>query len=426
MNDNNYSKELKFIDLFAGLGGFHLALSSLGHKCVFASEKNPKLTPLYKENFQMDVAGDINNVLVEDIPPHDIICAGFPCQPFSKAGNQNGLLDAKNGNFFDKIMEIADYRNPEYIILENVSNLKTHDNGNTWKYIYDKLSENYDVREQIISPHQLEVPQHRFRIYIVCRLKTSGGLAHFNFPLLDNDFEHSIHKILDEQPINPLYIKEDSKLQLSIWQEFLNNVKQSEVPSFPIWAMEFGATYPYEDQAPFHLDKAELIKYKGAFGKPIVGSDKQTVIGCLPNYARAEDDLIFPSWKINYIRQNRDFYSKNETWLNPWIKKIADYQNSHQKFEWNCGRDGALTINDKIVQFRPSGIRVKRPTYSPALVLTNTQIPMFPWLGRYMTINEAAKLQCMDSLRKYPDTFRAFGNAVNVCVVTKIAQNLII
>ena len=88
-----------------------------------------------------------------------------------------------------------------------------------------------------------------------------------------------------------------------------------------------------------------------------------------------------------------------------------------------------LSIKDKIVQFRPSGIRVKKPDFSPALVLTSTQIPIFPWLGRYMTTKEAARLQCMDTIKKFPEStpkaFRAFGNAVNVCVVQKIAKNLI-
>lgn len=416
---------MDFIDLFAGLGGFHLALSDLGHRCVFASEKNKDLISLYKANFDMDIAGDINNIRVEDIPPHDIICAGFPCQPFSKAGNQNGLEDPNNGNFFNKIMEIADYHEPEYIFLENVSNLKGHDDGNTWNYIHTRLSERYDVREEIISPHQIGIPQHRFRIYIVCRLRERGGLDYFNFPPLNNNIQHSIHSILDNNPVDYRPIKEESKLHLSVWQEFLDHIPQEEVPSFPIWAMEFGANYPFEGVAPAHLSIKELKKYKGTFGNVIIGGTKQAVVDCLPIYARTDDDE-FPSWKKNFIRQNRAFYAKHKEWLDEWIPKILDYSNSHQKFEWNCGREEELSINNKIVQFRPSGIRVKRSTYSPALVLTNTQIPMFPWLGRYMTINEAAKLQCMDSLKKYPESFRPFGNAVNVCVVKQIAQRLII
>jgi DNA (cytosine-5)-methyltransferase 1 len=84
---------MRFIDLFAGLGGFHLALRRLGHKCVFASEVNAELRALYEKNFGILPQGDIRNVDIANIPPHDILCAGFPCQPFSKAGRQNGLRD---------------------------------------------------------------------------------------------------------------------------------------------------------------------------------------------------------------------------------------------------------------------------------------------------------------------------------------------
>ncbi len=130
-------KKLKFIDLFAGLGGFHLALNALGHECVFASEINTDLRELYKVNHGIDCHGDINLIDISTIPKHDIICAGFPCQPFSKAGKQNGLEDPNNGNFFNLIMKIIDTHNPEYVFLENVPNLKGHDDGNTWEYIYN-------------------------------------------------------------------------------------------------------------------------------------------------------------------------------------------------------------------------------------------------------------------------------------------------
>ena len=102
-------RKLRFIDLFAGLGGFHLALQDLGHFCVFASEINEDLRTLYQTNYGIKCEGDINKINIKDIPTHDIICAGFPCQPFSKAGKQNGLGDLNNGNFFNRIMKIVNY-----------------------------------------------------------------------------------------------------------------------------------------------------------------------------------------------------------------------------------------------------------------------------------------------------------------------------
>ena len=143
-------RKLKFIDLFAGLGGFHLALSELGHKCVFASELNEELRDLYEKNHKTKISGDINEIDIKLIPAHDILCAGFPCQPFSKAGSQLGLDDPDNGNLFYKIMEILEVHKPEYVFLENVPNLKGHDNGNTWRVIHNELSKFYDVHADIL------------------------------------------------------------------------------------------------------------------------------------------------------------------------------------------------------------------------------------------------------------------------------------
>ena len=174
----------KFIDLFAGLGGFHLALEQLGCKCVFASELQQDLRTLYESNFGMKCAGDINLINIEkDIPSHDILCGGFPCQPFSQAGKQQGFQDEKErGNLFNKIMEVLEFHKPEFVFLENVPNLKSHDKGNTYRVIHEKLSMLYEVKEDIISPHYFGIPQHRTRMYIVGRLKSRGGLQTFAFP----------------------------------------------------------------------------------------------------------------------------------------------------------------------------------------------------------------------------------------------------
>lgn len=403
-------------------------MNALGHSCVFASEINEDLRTLYYTNFKVKCEGDINTVKTKAIPKHDIICAGFPCQPFSKAGKQSGLDDPNNGIFFNRIMEIADYHKSEYIFLENVPNLKGHDGGNTWAYIHTKLSQKYWVKEQIISPHKFGIPQHRSRIYIVCRRKEKGNLEHFYFPVGNYKGTLSINSILEKNPKEYTLIKQDTTDQIIIWQEFLDHLKSEEVPRFPIWAMEFGANYPYKNKTPITLSANVLKKYNGKFGKKIEGHSFEELLECLPIYSQI-DQKEFPNWKKQYIQANRDFYEKHKKWLDEWTPKIHDFENSHQKFEWNCGDQVPLIINDKIVQCRPSGIRVKLPNFSPALVLTSTQIPIFPWLKRYMTKREAARLQCLDELNQFPNTtakaFRAFGNAVNVCVIKNIAINLL-
>jgi DNA (cytosine-5)-methyltransferase 1 len=434
--------ELKFIDLFAGLGGFHLALQQLGHKCVFASELIPELRDLYKKNHGMECAGDINEVNIKDIPAHDILCAGFPCQPFSQAGLQQGFEDDKDrGNLFYKIMEILEEHKPEFVFLENVPTLKSHDSGNTYKVIKESLETLYETDDAIISPHYFGIPQHRTRIYIIGRLKSRGGLKGFEFPDYTQRPECSINDIIIPEDDYYMTLKEITRNHLEVWQEFLDLIveNQATLPTFPIWAMEFGATYKFETKSPHYQNKNELIACKGKFGEEIKGNSREDYFSCLPIYAdptKSDKNKIFPDWKKQFIRQNREFYDKNKSWIDGWIDKIKGFENSHQKFEWNCGHEEQPTINNKIVQFRPSGIRVKKPTFSPALVLTTTQIPIFPWIvtpkgeqGRYMTRKEAAKLQCMEDLKEFPDTiakaFRAFGNAVNVEVVKKIAEKLI-
>ena len=133
---------MRFIDLFAGLGGFRLALERLGHECVFASEIDGQLREAYSENFPEGppISGDIR-LSKGDVPPHDLLCAGFPCQPFSKSGAQAGLNDETSGTLFHEILEILARHRPNYVILENAGNFGRQDSGRTWCMVKSSLEE---------------------------------------------------------------------------------------------------------------------------------------------------------------------------------------------------------------------------------------------------------------------------------------------
>ena len=421
---------MKFIDLFAGLGGFHKALHELGHECVFASELDPTLRKLYEENWGIEAQGDIKKIVennIESIPPHDILCGGFPCQPFSKAGKKLGREDNR-GTLFDEIAKILEFRKPKYFILENVPFIAKHDNEETWNFMQDKLAQlGYKVDHKIYSPQDFGIPQHRKRIFIVGCLT---ALEHFSFTDIDNQ-KTSVVDINQFIETNPKFFKALPKANqdcIKLWQAFIDQIpKDTKLPGFPIWGMEFGATYPYEKSYPLKLLANELAEFKGNFGCSLKGLTKEEQKEKLPSYARV--DKAFPEWKRSYIKQSRAFYEDNKKYVRDVVKEIAKYPSqSWQKLEWNVGGNGRK-INDYILQFRASGIRIKKVDFFTSLVCTNTQIPIIGWQNRYITKEEGLKLQSLDGLILPPNdnaAFKALGNAVNSKIVKLIAEKLLI
>ena len=387
-------KNFKFIDLFCGIGGFHQALSDLGGECVYASDIDADCRKTYEKNYGIHPDGDITKVMESNIPAHDVLCAGFPCQAFSKAGKRLGFADETKGTLFFDILRILKYHKPKYALLENVRNLASHDHGNTWKVIHDSLVEaGYNVLDEpvIFSPHYIGVPQHRERVFIMCVRKDVGTLPRFYFNI-EKTPDCSIDDILlsdsEIENLEKYRLKPQMIEWIDNWNAFLQGIKCDKLPGFPIWADSLCAM---EDN-------------------PMIGD---------------WDEM--PKWMKNFIKKNSELWEKNQEFIDKWLpvaKRNPLFFGSKAKLEWQAGETKHPDVWQHIMQIRPSGLRVKPGTYFPALVAI-TQTSIVGSRKRFLTPRECARLQ------SFPDTFicddknaqayKQFGNSINVKLVKLFA-----
>lgn len=372
----------KFIDLFAGIGGFHQAMKNLGGECVYASEIDKYAIETYKKNYNIDSAHNVKEINKNTLLCYDVLCAGFPCQTFSKAGLRKGFEDETKGTLFFEVKRILSETRPKYFILENVKNLLTHDKGNTMEVIKKSLEEiGYNYSIVLLSPHEIGIPQLRERIYIL-----GVDNKEYSKPLIFNksdNIKYNISSILEDNVDSKYNIDEHKEKVLTCLNEFYKGIKE-KVIGFPVWMEEFKNTYELKD---------------------------------------------LPKWKTNFCTKNRELYKNNKEFIDKWLDKwnnLKDFTPTEKKLEWQAG-NSIDSIWDGIIQFRPSGIRVKRPDYFPALVAIG-QVPVIGKLKRRLTPRECARLQ------SFPDDFilnendhqayKQFGNSVNVKCIEYLARQL--
>jgi len=426
-----------FIDLFSGIGGFHHALSdpTFGGECVLAVDIDETCRKVYASSFPETaeagrIKSDIREITLSKdgeprtleeisllVPDHDVLCAGFPCQPFSKSGFQLGINDPTRGTLFFDIMQIVRAKKPRFLILENVRNLAGPKHTETWRTIVASLrASGYRVSDTpvVFSPHLLPPsaggrPQTRDRVYILATRIDNDKDPLEEAPLVEygaadgwNPHSWDIEKyLLKDQQIKELdkyRLREDEVAWLDAWQNFVQNIPDDSLPGFPIWVDSFTS-------------------------KPVIPSGT-------------------PKWKTDIIKKNSAFYVKHKKFIDGWLKKswkqetvytVKDFPPSRRKLEWQA-RTAQPTQSDRdlwklTIHFRPSGIRVKPATYLPALVAI-TQTSVIGARKRRITPIEAGRLQGIpDSVYKKAgvddaSAYKQVGNAVNVGAVQHVARTL--
>jgi DNA (cytosine-5)-methyltransferase 1 len=337
---------------------------------------------VYYDNYGLEPQGDITKVDEKDIPDHDVLVGGFPCQAHSNAGHKKAF-DDKRGKLFDEIIRIARHKKPKVMLLENVKHIKKVKDCEVYKYIYEALeSIGYYVQDVELSPHQFGVPQQRPRVYFICLNKSMYDDTVINIE--PQKVEHNIFEHIDD--IDKKYFLNDELCKvIDVWNVMLKQMQVGERISVPILLEEFNKKY----------DTFDGIQ----------------------------------DWKITYINKNKELYAKYKELWDEWYEVNKDLLTKkviYSKLEWQTGPlKGNDSIWDHFIQLRQSGIRVKRNDNFPTLVAI-VQVPIYGKEKRYLTPRECARLQ------SFPDSFKMhaldkiaykqFGNSVNVNVISCVMQ----
>jgi len=374
---------ITYIDLFCGIGGFHQALNKLNCKCVLACDIDKKCREVYYKNYQIEPFDDIKKINENNILHFDILCAGFPCQPFSNGGNKKSFNDDR-GLLFDEIIRIASYNKPKFMFLENVKHILKVSNGEVIEYIKNKIkSIGYHLQLINMSPHNYGIPQQRERIFFVCVRNDIYNTNINDIQIYSKNLKLNINDIISNnlsEYENIKYKCEDDILNvLNIWDELIKQFDVDEVISPTILINDY-----------------------------------------FKNYTREEFNKLV-SWRKDYMNKNKRLIEKYIHIIRPWYDKYKDILTKREiygKLEWQTGK---IKENDSIfnyfIQIRQSGIRVKKTNYFPTLVAIS-QIPIYGKYKRYITPRECARLQSFPDEFILDDndkvTYKQMGNSVNV------------
>ena len=368
---------MKFIDLFCGIGGFHQALVDLGHECVIACDTDKKCRDVYYKNYGIVPHDNVKTLNPEEMEDFDILCAGFPCQPFSNGGQKRSFEDSR-GLLFDEIIRIAAVKKPEFMFLENVKHIKKVSNGEVFSYILSKLDKTgYYVKTFIMSPHRNGIPQLRERVYFVCvRMDIYDK---YKRPEIEIVQEQLKINILEKAPDEKYKIGPELMAVLEAWDELIKNFSIGEKISPTILIKDYYNRYTDEEYSKI------------------------------------------PKWKRDYMVKNKILIEKYQNVFDEWYKKYNNVLSRRQIYSQLDWQVGPIKQNDSIfkyfIQVRQSGIRVKTNDSFPTLVAIN-QTPIYGTECRYITPRECCRLQCFPETFKMHESdnvsYKQFGNAVNV------------
>ncbi len=243
-----------FIDLFAGIGGMRVAFEKTGGECVFSSEWDKHAQITYAANFGDTPHGDITLVEVTDVPKHDVLIGGFPCQPFSQAGLKKGFEDTRGTLFFD-VARIIDHRKPSMVLLENVKGFVGHDKGRTLQIVKETLEDlGYNVFFKVLNARDFGVPQNRERVYIVALNKRKMGSIGFQFP----DPPCKATKLGDilEKNVDPKYT-----ISNKLWAGHKRRLKEHRAKGngFGYSLFNSDSTYTSTISARYYKDGSEIL-----------------------------------------------------------------------------------------------------------------------------------------------------------------------